>query len=191
MKEKKIIRGIPLGFRYDIHINDEIGPPDKYLNELHIIRDATPNDIVNIFINSYGGRINTAIQFMNAMANSSAATIRCIVEGACHSAATMIFLYGDAYHIAEHSSFCFHNYSGGCIGKGNEIASKADHDKEWSNKLAHSVYNEFLTKKEIDDMLNGKDIWLTPIEVNDRLIKRQKVAEKARKKAERDANKST
>lgn len=153
---------------------------DEYTDWFEIIRNSTQNDIVRIHINSYGGDLFSAIQFMRVLAECEA-TIICSVEGACMSAATMIFLCADAFEVSEHSMFMFHNYSGGTFGKGGEMLDQLQHEREWSEKLLRQVYSDFLTDKEIDSMLNNKDLWMDGDEVIKRL-------EKKAKKVKRNAN---
>lgn len=153
---------------------------DEYTDWFEIIRNSTQNDIVRIHINSYGGDLFSAIQFMRVLAETEA-TIIASVEGACMSAATMIFLCADAFEVSEHSMFMFHNYSGGTFGKGGEMLDQLQHEREWSEKLLRQVYSDFLTDKEINAMLDNKDIWMDGDEVITRL-------EKKAKKVKRNAN---
>jgi ATP-dependent protease ClpP protease subunit len=90
------------------------------------------------------------------------------------SAATMIFLSADTVEISPHSVFLFHNYSGGAVGKGGEVFEKVKHLQRWSEDLLRSVYSGFLTKEEIEDILAGKDIWMTAAEVHGRVQKKAK-----------------
>jgi len=97
------------------------------------------------------------------------ASVICSVEGACMSAATMIFLQGSSYEVSDHSMFMFHNYSGGTIGKGGEMYDNIIHEKKWSEKLLREIYEDFLTEVEIESILNNKDIWMDSDEVIARL----------------------
>jgi ATP-dependent protease ClpP protease subunit len=108
---------------------------------------------------------------MRVMAESQA-NIIASVEGACMSAATMIFLAADGFEISENSMFMFHNYSGGTIGKGGEMYDNIMYERKWSDKFMRSVYSGFLTDIEIKSMLENKDIWMDPDEVFKRLNKR-------------------
>tara|TARA_R110002074_G_scaffold123683_1_gene259391 strand:- start:14361 stop:15011 length:651 start_codon:yes stop_codon:yes gene_type:complete len=167
---------------YDLYLHDTIEGPDKYINWNQLFRSAGPNDVIYVHINSYGGQINTAIQMMRAMRETEA-TIVTSIEGACLSAATMIFLCGDLCEVSDHSQFMVHTYSGGSFGKGSEIISQVTHDSEWISELMHDVYAGFFTKKEIDDIIAGVDMWVTPDDVVMRLNKRAEFLTK-RAKAE-------
>jgi ATP-dependent protease ClpP protease subunit len=95
-------------------------------------------------------------------------------EGACMSAATMIFLSADRYEISEHSLFMFHNYSGGTFGKGGEMYDQLTKERKWSEKIIRKLYEGFLTPDEIRSILDNKDIWMDGEEVMKRLEKKVK-----------------
>lgn len=151
---------------------------ENYTEWFEIIRSAPETDIVKLHINSYGGDLFAAIQFIRALQESSA-TIVASVEGACMSAATMIFLQADYFEISNHSMFMFHNYSGGTIGKGGEMMDQLKHERTWSEKMMREVYADFLTTKEIESILDNKDIWMDGIEVAARLEKKAKKVKKS------------
>ena len=160
-----------LGHLYSLYLVGEITTPEDYVEWYEIIRNASENDVIKIHINSPGGNLFTAVQLMRVMAESQA-NILTSVEGACMSAATMIFLSGDGFEISEHSMFMFHNYSGGIIGKGGEMYDNIMYERKWSDKFMRSVYHGFLTDDEIKSILENKDIWMEPEDVFKRLNKR-------------------
>jgi ATP-dependent protease ClpP protease subunit len=105
------------------------------------------------------------------------------VEGACMSAATIVFLMSDSFEISAHSMFMFHNYSGGTMGKGGEMIDQIKHERKWSEGLLQEIYSDFLKPDEIQAILDNKDIWMTGNEVVNRLNGRRKILEKKKKKA--------
>jgi ATP-dependent protease ClpP protease subunit len=169
---KKPRQAKPLGHLHTFYLSGEITTPDDYVEWFEIIRNASETDVIKIHINSSGGNLFTAVQFMRVMAESDA-KILASVEGACMSAATMIFLSADGFEISEHSMFMFHNYSGGTIGKGGEMYDNIIYERKWSDKFMRSIYDGFLTDLEIKSMLENKDIWMEPEEVFKRLNKRE------------------
>lgn len=158
---------------HEFYLCGNIESADEYIEWFDVIRHSGSTDVIRLFINSYGGDLFTAIQFMRVLSETEA-TVIVSVEGACMSAATMIFLCADQFEVSEHSMFMFHNYSGGSFGKGGEMWENIKYERSWSKKFLHDCYNNFLTKVEIDKMLDGKDIWLTTEQVADRLHARQK-----------------
>jgi ATP-dependent protease ClpP protease subunit len=166
--------GISRGFRkctsalYEFYLSGLITGPEDYIEWFNTIRSASDQDVVKIYINSSGGDLNTALQFMRVLSESPA-TIVCSVEGSCMSAATMIFLCADVFEVTPHSLFMFHNYSGGIFGKGGEIYDQAVFEREWSKQFLQYIYKDFLTSKEIDSLLENKDLWLHSEEVSNRV----------------------
>jgi len=169
---------------HEYYISGEIEEPEKYAEWFNTIRHSGPTDVVKIYINSYGGDLWAAIQFMRVIKECKSPVIAS-VEGACMSAATIIFLMADNFEISPHSMFMFHNYSGGTVGKGGEMLDQIRHERKWSEKLLTEIYSDFLKPDEIHAVLNNKDIWMTGEEVVVRLNQRKK----AREKKKRDSSK--
>ena len=188
MDEKTIIslddntnrpRPKPIGLLHTFYISGIIEDAKNYTDWFEVIRNANDTDIIKIHINSPGGDLFTAIQFMRVL-NESNAMIVASVEGACMSAATMIFLCANQFEISEHSMFMFHNYSGMAIGKGGEMYDNITHERKWSEKIMRKVYENFLTEEEIKSILDNKDIWMEGEEVLKRLKLKQKALEEKR-----------
>jgi ATP-dependent protease ClpP protease subunit len=161
---------------HEFYLCGEIESSEEYIQWFDVIRHASETDVVKIYINSPGGNVFTAIQFMRALKESSAKVVMS-VEGECASAATMIFLCGDSFEVSEHSMFMFHNYSSGVFGKGGEMFDQLKHERKWSASLLQDVYKDFLTETEIGSILDNKDIWMSGDEVIDRLKLKKAVIE--------------
>ena len=175
-----VVRGVfnrPTGQILDFYLNSTIGSPEDYAEWNQILRSSGEQDVVYLHINCYGGQALTAVQLMRAISESRA-TVVASVEGACMSAATFLFLMADVCEISDHSIFMFHNFSGGTIGKGNEMMAQVHHNDKWARGLMESIYSDFFTQEEIDSILEGKDYWLSPDEVTERLQKRNDILEK-------------
>ena len=167
-RKKNYFHHRPVANIHEFYLVGEIKRADEYIDWFDIIRNAGKNDVVNIHINSYGGDLFTAIQMIRVLGECEG-TVICSVEGACMSAATMVFLCADGFEVSGHSMFMFHNYSGGTIGKGGEMYDNIVHERKWSEKLLREIYNNFLTEDEIVSVLNNKDIWMDGDEVIKRL----------------------
>lgn len=153
---------------FEFYLSGEIESPEEYIEWFDTIRSAGQSDILKFYINSGGGDLFTAIQFLRVLGDTEANVI-VSVEGMCASAATLIFLCGHQFEVSPHSVFMFHNYSSGVMGKGGEMYDRLAHEKVWSEKLLRDIYSDFLTEEEIVSILNNKDIWMDGDEVVDRL----------------------
>jgi ATP-dependent protease ClpP protease subunit len=158
------------GNQYEFYLSGEIESADNYTEWFDTIRNARQEDTVKIYINSGGGDLYTAIQFLRVMGECNGHVVTS-VEGACMSAATMIFLSGHEYQVTPHSMFMFHNYSGGVFGKGGEQYDQIQYERAWSEHFLNEVYKDFLTTDEINSMLHNKDIWMTSEQVLKRIEK--------------------
>ena len=170
----------PIASLHTFYLSGSIESPEEYVTWFEIMRNAGENDAIQIHINSPGGDLFTAIQFLRAIADTPAHVI-CSVEGACMSAATMIFLSADSFEVSEHSMFMFHNYSSATFGKGGEMYDNIVHERKWSEHLLRRIYADFLQEPEIASLLDNKDIWMDGEEVLKRLSKRHEIFEKRAK----------
>ena len=152
------------GNLYEFYLSGEIEEANEYVEWFDTIRNARATDTVKIYINSCGGDLYTALQFLRVLSETDAHVITS-VEGACMSAATMIFLHGDEFEVTPHSLFMFHNYSAGVFGKGGEMFDQLQFERAWSENFLREVYHDFLTPEEIKSMLDNKDIWMTSQQV--------------------------
>ncbi len=155
---------------YDIYMCGEILGPEHYIEDFDLIRNAQEDDLITLHLNTPGGRIDTALQFMRVMTESQA-TIVSSIEGACMSAGTILFLKADEFIISPHSMIQCHNYSGGMMGKGHEMHAQIMFEQPWSIKLMTDVYDQFLTQDEINNLIQGKDFWLNAEETEIRCRK--------------------
>jgi len=169
----------PTACYHEFYLSGEVGSPEEYIEWFDIIRNCSPQDIVKIHINSPGGDLYTAIQFLRVVTDCPG-TVVTSVEGACMSAATLIFMNADSYEVSPHSVFMFHNYSTGMYGKGGELYDSIMHERKWSESLLREVYKDFLTEDEIQAILDNKDIWMDGDEVADRItMKAEKLADES------------
>jgi len=168
----------------EYYLSGTLGPAEDYIDWFNHIRNCSETDVIVLRINCFGGDLYTAVQFMRVLQETHAHVIAS-VEGACMSAATMIFLQAAEYQISAHSAFMFHNYSGGTIGKGGEMIDQLTYERTWSENLLKDVYADFLTQKEIESMLDGKDLWMGEEDVASRLENKAKKIQKELKKVTR------
>ena len=176
----KLFASKPMATFHEFYLTGRIEEADEYISVFDMIRHATSEDVVKIYVNSPGGDLFTALQFGRAMGDSDA-TIIVSVEGQCCSAATIIALAADMVELSNHCVWMCHNYSSGMIGKGHELHSQAEFERDWSIKLMKDIYDGFLSESEIQRMLNAADLWMGADDVMERLNKRQKHMQKKNK----------
>ena len=153
---------------YHFYIIDEIGETAPFLDLINTLKTAEEHDSIFIYLNTPGGSLQTTVQILGAMRQSSANVVTSL-EGEVCSAGTLIFLAGDKHIVNPNCTFMIHNYSQWVGGKGNEIASRVKYFEEYFRTLANDIYGGFLTPQEIDLMMDGKDYWMNSEMVIERL----------------------
>ena len=148
----------------DVYLNTGIDEPSYYSEICYILSTLTEDETVYFHINTPGGVLDSAFQLVDAIKGCRATTIAKLT-GTVASAGTIIALSCDKLIVAEHTSFMIHNYSAGAYGKGNELKARQEHIDKSTNYAFKEFYSGFLTDKEVKEVINGKDIWLTADEV--------------------------
>lgn len=151
-----------------VYLTDAISEPSCYNELCHALRAASSAETFTLVINNGGGYIDSAMLIIDAIKHSKAKTIASI-SGTVASAATIITLSCDEVVIADHTAFMVHNYSGGVIGKGHEMKAHQEFVDKNLNESFKSFYKDFLTEDEIEDVIDGKDLWMNKYEVEARL----------------------
>lgn len=144
---------------YHFWLTRDIEEPYLFDDWYRKCNSASPDDLIVVHINCYGGNLDTAIQIYSALISSDA-PILISIEGACCSGASLIAMAGTYFDMNPLAYMMIHSWSGGTAGKFSNVIENAEFQKKWFTKLMHTVYEDFCTKQEIDSILNGKDLWL-------------------------------
>lgn len=153
---------------HHFYLSEEIGDPSEYIQMIHKIRMAGPDEVIFIHLNTSGGVLATGVQIINAM-EASQAHIIVSVEAESHSLGTLIFLAADEFVVHDNCMMMFHNFSGGVFGKGHEQKSQLEATIEWFETMARKKYIPFMSEEEFQSMVDGKDIWMQSEEIRERL----------------------
>lgn len=158
----------PLGVQYDFYLDFPIQEPEAFYDFFHVLREASPDDLVILHINSPGGHVDTCIQIINAI-NRTHATVIASAEGDVASSAAFIFFSCHGMQIGDHTSFLLHNGMGGAMGKPNDNLATVQAHSRQIKSLIKSTLSGFFTKKEIKQILNGREFYLSGQEVQERV----------------------
>lgn len=170
---------------FHLWLIDDIGEPRSFLKWYDILQNATEDDIVVIHINCYGGLLMTAIQIVTQIKTCQAQVV-CQIESACCSAATMVALACDGMICYPHGYMMIHTSSGCSFGKQSDIKAEEAFYNPWLENFFNEIYKHFLTKKEIQNVLNGTDMWLTADEVAERFKRKVDVINRETNRAKRE-----
>jgi len=141
------------------YIHGEIEEYETYEEMLGELHTYSPHDVVVISINSGGGRIDIGDSIIKAIENCPAKTLA-YVEAPIYSMASVIALACDELVLSRGSCLMFHNYSQFTGGKGGELTSSVEHSNRHMSEMFSIVCSPFLTKKEINDIITDKDLYV-------------------------------
>jgi ATP-dependent protease ClpP protease subunit len=167
---------------FDVYINQPIGAPEDYTKLFSFLRSVTPMDEVFFFVNCPGGRLDTGLQFLNAIEDCQG-KITMVLDGEAYSMAAFLVFSGDEIVVTDNGMLMVHNYSGGLAGKGGDILTNAEAYNKMMNRLMTKYFSGFLTEQEIKDVLHGKDMYFDVNDMEVRLNARDKYIEDLEDKA--------
>lgn len=175
---------------YDVYITGPISKPGNYLEFFDLLKNATANEKINIFLSTPGGRLDTTVQILALMEITEAETI-CHVMSYIASAGTLIALAADNLSVSPFGYMMLHNASGGSgYDKINLSKQLMDNSVLWCENINRSVYANFLTEEEIDQLLVNKDFHFNQAEILERWERVLEARERATEEfeqAEREA----
>lgn len=148
--------------------SDEIMEPSEYNEICYRLKTASPAEEFILHINTPGGIIDSALMVIDAIKNSKA-KVTAEISGTVASAGTILTLACDDVTVADHTTFMIHNYSGGMAGKGHEMKARQEFVDAQLNESFKVFYKGFLTETEMEDVIDGKDLWMGKDEVLSRI----------------------
>ena len=172
---------------HEVFLDQEIEDPSKYRELVSLLINASENDKIHLFINSPGGNLDSAGAIISGIL-SSQAEVTAFLMGACHSAASLIAMYCHAVHVYDTAYIMIHTASFGSAGNTPTVKAHTDFTVKQCEKLLIDAYEGFLTKAELDKVLNGLELWFNAEEIKPRLKKRFEAVQLQDKKAAEKKN---
>ena len=155
-----------------VYLTDCIDEPSFYNELCHNLYCADESDTFTLHINTPGGMLDTTFMLLDAMRNSKAHVIGHLT-GTVASAGTIIALTCDELICSDDLSWMSHYYSSMIGGKGNEIKARQTFTERTTSATFRRIHEGFFSKKEIEEMIEGKDFWLDEHEVRERWARKQ------------------
>lgn len=174
----QVFKRTPAGQAHDIYLSHELVEPAEYDELCQLLRTASPQDVIRMYLNTDGGELASGLAIIQAM-RESPATIVTVLNPKAFSMGALIYLSGDVLEVRPNSLLMFHTYSSGLMGKGNEQAAEVAALNAWYEQVLKNTSAHFLSKSEIKAVLQGKDLWLHYKDIKRRL-KAMKTERKAR-----------
>lgn len=159
--------------KYDVYLSTSFDSPESYWKLYQLLDKAKATDSVTFYLNSYGGRVDAGIQFISKLKNTKAKT-KTIVEAPSYSMGAIFPFLTDSFEMRPHTFLMFHDASGFKMGKMNEMELSVTTFNSLFKDILKKHCSSVLTAKEITSITHGRDLYLTDVEVNERLKKGKK-----------------
>lgn len=144
---------------YRIEIDGPIKCVSQFSTAIQVLENAKEEDEVVIMLQCGGGSVDAGEAFIHAM-RKCAAPIHIVATGGVHSMASCILLEADSLELSHGFNAVLHGGYDGAGGTVSEYRAKSNFDNVFRDRQFRETYEGFLSEKEMDDMLDGKDIWL-------------------------------
>lgn len=154
------------------YITTGIEEPEHYNELCFRLQTATKGEKFELHLNTPGGMIDSAFMICDALKNTQA-HVTAYLSGTVASAGTIITMACHDIVVSDHLSFMIHNYSAGVHGKGHEMKARQEFLDNSLNEAFRSFYTGFLSPKEMDEIIDGKDLWIGSSEVRSRWANKQ------------------
>jgi ATP-dependent protease ClpP protease subunit len=171
---------------HDVFLDTDIEEPSNYRELLALLFNAGDEDTINIFINSNGGHLDTALAVVEGLKNTNA-QVTAVLIGACHSAASIISMYCDQVAVLDSAYSMVHTASFGSAGNTSNVKAHTEFTVKQVEKLLNETYEGFLTKEELVKVKAGVELWFDADEIRQRMKSRIKFLESKLRKKEKQS----
>lgn len=146
-------------------------------------------DVINVYINSYGGEVAEGLAIYNQLKRHKA-KVKTVCDGFACSAASVIFMAGDERVMSTASLLMIHNAWSYVSGNANDLRKQADDlDKITQASINAYMQEVNVTEEELKQMLDD-ETWITPQEALEMGFTTSIVNEKNSDKASQSIKKS-
>lgn len=120
-------------------------------------------DVINVYINSYGGEVAEGLAIYNQLKRHKA-KVKTVCDGFACSAASVIFMAGDERVMSTASLLMIHNAWTYASGNAKELRKQAD-DLDTITQASINAYMQEvnITEEELRQMLDN-ETWISPQE---------------------------
>lgn len=169
---------------FDVFLDSDISEPSDYRELLAMLFNATEDDTVNIFINSNGGHLDTALAVVEGL-KATSAKVTAVIIGACHSAASIISMYCHEVAVLDNAYSMVHTASFGAQGNTGNVKAHTEFTVRQVEKLLNDTYEGFLTKDELVKVKSGVELWFDADQIRERMGNRIKFLSQKLKKMQK------
>ena len=174
---------------FTVDIYDYIESPTQFADMITALGMMEQDDDMVINLQSGGGCLSTTDTLLHALRKTKG-RVHFVATGFNASAATILLLDAPTFELSEDFNALIHCGSLGDAGNLNEMRQSASFHIQHMENLLRKTYAGFLSEKEIEDMLNGKDILLDAEQWCERHDQRNKWMQEEVEKLEKAALKA-
>lgn len=167
-----------------VYLTELDNSPKENVEAVETIRQAGPEDTVEILITCPGGAVDVADMYLAAIRDSQAKVITRAI-GECASAATTVFLAGEERICEDGCYFMFHNVQLGMSGDSANVYSRSRFYEQHFKSKFYGMLSEVLSPGELETLFeNAGEIYLTAEDMRSRLESSLKKSKEEDKSAE-------
>lgn len=165
---KKYFQLIQNNNEVDIQIYGDITSWDWYESDVSSYTlskqiEGLDCDVINVYINSYGGEVAEGLAIYNQLKRHKA-KVKTVCDGFACSAASVIFMAGDERVMSTASLLMIHNAWTYAAGNAKDLRKQAD-DLDVITQASINAYMQEvnITEEELKQMLDD-ETWIAPAE---------------------------
>lgn len=180
MQPKRVLTRTFNNTEYKIRLCRPITEIDDFEEEIMALEEANEGDLVYVQLSSPGGSLETC-DFLVRRMNECRASIVVEIGLTTASAASALCLQADEWIIHDSSTMMIHacSYSPGW-GKEVDVFSSATYTNRINREWLERTYKGFLTDSELQQVLDGKDLYFYADDLRERLPKYKEYREEMR-----------
>lgn len=145
--------------KYTLSIWDNLENYEDYDKLLEAMSKISKKDTVILEVSTPGGRCDIGFMLIDRL-RALPCNVELRVPYPTYSMGAIMALCGSSLIISPGAFLMFHDYSGGGRAKGNENLKSTEAYCEIFNYRFNSICQPFLTKKECENVLQGKDLYI-------------------------------
>lgn len=151
------------------YLHDYFESNENLLHVLEYINAASQNDLLYFHLNSGGGELSAFNSIRAALINNQSKIASEVIYAA--SAAAFLALLSDELVVYEFSKMMLHAaITGSSRTTGSNLKAHADSTVQSSEQLLNGIVG-FITHREREDLLNGKELWLHGFDIAKRFTR--------------------
>jgi len=155
---------------YSLYLTDPIVSTDQYIEHFAVFKDASPDDVIFLHLNSQGGSVSVGQMYIRHMRECVAPIIG-FVGMDCASQCAAIAMQCDDLVTDEMSTMLIHSFSYGAQKDAVGVYKQATFNMKLNETWLNSNFTGMLTEEEREDVLKGADVLLDSTQIEGRWAK--------------------